>query len=662
MEIPILKEVVVMLGLSMVVILVFQRLKLPSILGFLITGIIAGPHGLELVKASHEVEILAEIGVILLLFIIGLEFSLKSLAAIKFAVFIGGAVQVLGTIATAALIVSLFDFDWPTAIFTGFLFSLSSTAIVLKLLQQKGAISSPQGKVSLAILIFQDIIVVPMMLFTPLLAGKADNVAMTLLILLVKVVLIIIMVLISARYLAPRLLYAAAKTKSKEVFILTVVVICFSVAWLTSEVGLSLALGAFLAGLIISESEYNHQATSNILPFREIFTSFFFVSIGMLLETRFLVEHLLVIVGFTLVTILGKAAIAGLATWILRYPRRTVLLVSLSLFQVGEFAFILSKTGIENGLLPDELYQYFLSVSILSMAITPFVIEYCDVIANKLLSPHKSVIQNQNGQANTQEVSDHHDYHDHLIIIGYGLNGKNVALAAKNAKIPYVILELNPYTVKKEKANGEPIIYGDAVDDTILYHVNAHKARVIVVAISDPNATKKIIANIRSISQTVYVIIRTRFIQEVEENLRLGADEVIPEEFETSIEIFTRVLYKYLVPEDDIEEFVQQIRSDNYEMLRPLPKVSKELKKPKIELPNIDIICYKVDQGNNQVIGHTIGESEIRKLFGVTIVAIKRDDEFIYNIEPQTKILQGDQLYIFGEHDKLVTFSKKVVI
>jgi CPA2 family monovalent cation:H+ antiporter-2 len=326
------------------------------------TGILAGPYGLNLISESaHNVEMLAEIGVILLLFIIGLEFSLKSLAAIQKAVFIGGSLQVGGTILAAALIYAGIGSSWPEAVFIGFLFSLSSTAIVLKLLQEKGEISSPHGKISLAILIFQDIIVVPMMLFTPLIAGKAENVTLTLLILLLKGVFIIVFVLFNARVVVPRLLYLVARTKSKELFILAVVVICFAVAWLTSSMGLSLALGAFLAGLIISESEYSHQATSNVLPFREIFTSFFFVSIGMLLDVSFLFHHLPSIFFYTLLTILLKALIAASAAASLRFPGRTSILVGLSLFQVGEFAFILSKTGIENNLLSQTTYQYFLA-------------------------------------------------------------------------------------------------------------------------------------------------------------------------------------------------------------------------------------------------------------------------------------------------------------
>ncbi|MDN4163905.1 cation:proton antiporter [Cytophagales bacterium LB-30] len=657
MQIPLLPDIVIILGLSVLVILAFQRLKMPPILGFLLTGVIAGPHGLSLVNASHEVELLSEIGVILLLFIIGLEFSLKSLAAIKNAVFIGGSVQVIGTIALTALISSFTGFSWPEAIFMGFLFSLSSTAIVLKILQEKNAINSPQGKISLAILIFQDIIVVPMMLLTPIIAGKSDNVGLTLLILLGKAVLVIVFVIISARYVVPRLLYEVAKTKSRELFILTIVVTCFSVAWLSSSMGLSLALGAFMAGLIISESEYSHQATSNILPFREIFTSFFFVSIGMLLDVKFLFMHFPVIIGFTLLAITLKGIIAALATIALKYPPRVAFLVGFSLFQVGEFAFILSKTGIEYGILTPEINQYFLAISILTMGVTPFILGHAETLTDKLIKTPltKGLTRFHHWQDNETEQMNVDNLKDHLIIIGFGINGQNVAKAAKKASIPYVIVELNATTVREQKANGEPIVYGDASSDVILSYLKVWSARVAVIAISDPVATKNIVSEIRKICRTVYVIVRTRFVNEIEENLQLGADEVIPEEFETSVEIFSRVLNKYLVPEEEINDFVYQIRKANYDMLRPNSNgfLKARTNAVSLNIPNIRITCVTVRQSDNEVVGKTLAESHLRKKYSVNLLAIERSGEFITDINQHTTIEHDDKIYLMGRPDNI---------
>jgi len=270
MEIPILQDIVIILGLSIVIILVFQKLKLPAILGFLLAGIIAGPHAFNLISSQHDVELLSEIGIIFLLFVIGIELSLKGLASIKKIIFLGGGLQVGGTILATAGISTGLGLPLNTSIFLGFLFSLSSTAIVLKLMQEKGEISTPHGKIGLGILIFQDIIVVPMMLFTPLLAGETPNILTTVGIMILKILLVLVIVYLLARYVAPKIFGWVVKTKNQELFILTVVVFCFGVAWLTSTVGLSLALGAFFAGLIISESDYSHQATANVLPLRKI--------------------------------------------------------------------------------------------------------------------------------------------------------------------------------------------------------------------------------------------------------------------------------------------------------------------------------------------------------------------------------------------------------
>jgi monovalent cation:H+ antiporter-2, CPA2 family len=660
MEIPILKDVVIILGLSVLIILLFQRLKIPSLLGFLLTGIVAGPNGLSLINASHEVEILAEMGVIFLLFVIGIEFSLKGLSAVGKAVFFGGGLQVGITILATTAITYYFGLPLTQAVFMGFLLSLSSTAIVLKILQERGQIMSPHGKVTVAILIFQDIIVVPMMLFTPIIAGQTDDLTKTLLLLLLKVLLIIGLVILMARFLIPKLLDWVVKTKSKELFILTVVVICFATAWLTSSVGLSLALGAFFAGLIISESEYSHQATANILPFREIFISFFFVSVGMLLKLDFFIANIFMIHLLAFSVVLLKFLIVIIAVLLLKYPIRTVLLTAFSLFQVGEFSFLLSTTGIKYELLNDEVYQFFLAISIITMGATPFLMMSADKITDYLIKaplPKRIRLRLNNIQSKKEKEVFHHVLKDHLVIIGYGINGQNVALAARQANIPYVIIELDPEKIKEAKKNDEPIIYGDAANDTILEHVAIENARVVVVAISDPVATKNIIHNVRLASSLAYIIVRTRYLKEINENFKLGADEVIPEEFETSIEIFTRVLKKYLVPEFEIQSFVTKIRARNYEAFREFD-VSNKHNTNQLHLPDIEIATLRVEDLDNEIVGKTILESKIRTRFGITVLAIKRKNFYITDVTPNEFILNEDIVYLFGNPNNIIELNR----
>lgn len=665
MEIPLLKEIVVVLGISIVIILAFQKLKIPSILGFLFAGIIVGPSAFNLLSSSHEVELLAEIGIIFLLFIIGIELSFSGLMKIKKTVFIGGGLQVGGTILVTALVAMALGITINTAVFLGFLISLSSTAIVLKMLQERGEIKSPHGRIALGILIFQDIIVVPMMLLTPILAGKSDNIGETLLILLAKLIGVGVVVFILQKYVVPFIFKLVVKSKNRELFILTTIVFCFGVAWLTSSVGLSLALGAFFAGLIISESEYSHQATANVLPFREIFISFFFISVGSLLDVKFFVQNVVYILLFVGAVILIKMLIVGVVAFLLKTQPRTILLSAFSIFQVGEFSLLLSTVGLQNDILPEELYQYFLAVSILTMALTPFVLQKSHAMTDYLLKAAipKHVRKRMNRRkidSSSQEVDQEHDWKDHVIIVGYGVNGQNISRVTSHIDIPYVIVDMDYDAIKMAKEKKQPIVFGDASDPEILKHINIQKARVVVIAISDPIATKKIISSVRLFSQTVYIIVRTRYVKEIDENMKVGADEVIPEEFETSIEIFTRVLRQYMVTQGDIESIVTNIRSSDYEMLTSIKPTSTNAVFQQLNIPDKEVATLHVQHGDNKIAGHSIGESGIGKNFNVTVLAIKRGRKYISDIQPGTKIEIDDLVYIFGTSKNINALNKVI--
>ena len=619
------------------------------------TGVLAGPHGLGLIKALHEVELLAEVGVVLLLFTIGIEFSLKSLLQIKKSVLLGGSLQVTLTLLAAFFIATHFGQNFGEAVFIGFLAALSSTAIVLKLIQERAEVDSPHGRTTLAILIYQDVIIVPMILFTPLLAGATGNLGETLLILTAKGVGVIVLVIFSARWIVPQALYQIAKTRNRELFLLSVIVICLAVAWMTSSMGLSLALGAFLAGLIISESEYSHQALGNILPFRDVFTSFFFVSIGMLLDVGFLFQQPALIVLIALAVLALKTVIAGTVTLLLGFPLRTGILVGLGLSQVGEFSFILSKTGIEHGLLEGEVYQMFLSVSVLTMAATPFIIAAAPRIADIMLRlplPRRL----KSGLYPAQEIEQTRK-NDHLVIIGFGVNGRNLARAARAGNIPYVIVEMNPEAVKEQSAKGEAIYFGDAGQEAVLKHAGIKDARIVVVAINDPAATRRITELVHKLNPAVHLIVRTRYLQEMQPLHELGANEVIPEEFETSVEIFTRVLVEYLVPRDEIEKFIAEVRAGEYEMFRNLSKRSAALSDLKRHLPDVDICTLRVDE-KSPVVGNSLARIGLRQNYGVTLLAIRRDSQVMSNLRGDAKIFAGDLLVVLGQTDEIAAATR----
>ncbi|GGW73098.1 Kef-type potassium/proton antiporter (CPA2 family) [Winogradskyella epiphytica] len=655
---PLLQDILILLGFSVVIVFVLQRLKLPSIIGFLLTGVIIGPYGLSLIKAVEQVEILSEVGVILLLFVIGMELSIKQLASIRKTVFIGGFLQVGLTVLVAALVYNFLGNSWSESVFVGFLFSLSSTAIVLKTLQDRQEISTPQARNALAILIFQDIIVVPMMLVTPMMAGVSSNILMDILMLLVKSAIVVVLTYIMARYIVPKLMHAVAKTNSKELFLLVTITLCFAIAFLTAEIGLSLALGAFIAGLIISESEYSHQATSIILPFRELFTSFFFVSVGMLLDLNFFLKNVPIIMLLVLVVLILKSTVSAIAVALLKYPTKTAILTGLSLFQVGEFAFILSKIGIEYNLLTPQTNQYFLSVSIVSMILTPFIIIFSENIADKILGVKKKlglkreVNPNDFGEATETELE------NHLVIIGYGINGSNLAKAATASNIPFIVIEMNAEVVKREKEKGLPIIFGDAREYHILETVNISRARAAVIAISEIAATRSIIKNIRSHSDSLYLVVRTRYVKETTELLALGADEVIPEEFETSIQIFEHVLHNFLVPEGDIIQLIQKVRSDNYQLFKGDFKRPKTIKPS--ELADFNITCLLMRSDSNKFLGKPLRDLNLRAEYGINILGIKRRDEMLQSVQPNEILKQGDKLYIMGNQGDVEQFYQMI--
>ncbi|MBN1227766.1 MAG: cation:proton antiporter [Deltaproteobacteria bacterium] len=650
MKILLLNDIVIIFGLSIAILFICHRLRVPAIVGFLITGILTGPYGFGLVRAAHEVEILAEVGVVLLLFTIGIEFSLKRLLQIKKSVLLGGSIQVLLTILAALVIARQLGQSIGESIFIGFLISLSSTAIVLKLIQEKSDVNSPHGRTILGILIFQDIIVVPMILVAPILAGTTGDSAESVPVLLAKAAGIIGLVIVCAKWIVPQALYQITRTRSKELFLLSVIVICLAIAWVTSNAGLSLALGAFLAGLIISESEYSHDALGNILPFRDVFTSFFFVSIGMLLDVGFLFRQPGAIALITLGVLVLKSIIAGIAAISLGLPFRTSILVGLSLGQVGEFSFILSKSGVEHGLLAGDVYLIFLSVSVLTMAVTPFIINlaprFADIIM-RLPLPKRLI----SGFYHAPEI-EFEDKNDHLIIIGFGVNGKNLARAARRAGIPYSIIEMNPETVRSEKTKKEPIHYGDATHEQILQHTNIKNARIVVLAINDPAATRAITEVVRRLNPKVHLIVRTRYLQEMQPLYELGADEVIPEEFETSVEIFTRVMVKYLIPRDEIERFSAEVRSDGYEMFRSLDKRASSFSDLTLPLPGVEINILRVEKGS-VLAGKTLFQADFRKRYGVTVLAIRQNSQILSNPDRDTYICDNDVLFVLGTPEKI---------
>lgn len=653
MEIFLLKDIATIFVLSVLVLYLFQRIKVSAIVGFFITGILAGPGGFGLVKAVSEVQLLAEIGVIFLLFTIGIEFSLEKFSQLRRSVLLGGSLQIGLTFLAVFLITHFSGLSTKESVFIGFLISLSSTAIVLKLLQDKDEMDSPHGRTSLGILIFQDIAVVPMILFIPLLAGAAGNLNVDIFVFLLELAGIIFFITVGTKWIIPWVLYHIARLQSRELFILSVIAICLSITWLTTVIGISPALGAFLAGLMISNTEHSHQALGSILPFRDVFISFFFISIGMLFNINFFFQYFLVIFLIVAGVLILKSLIASIVTAILGFSFRIIVLVGLILSQIGEFSFILAATGIQYNLLSESSYQIFISLSVITMAVTPFILNSSPFIVSNLLK--LPVPEKLKTGSYPMRISEKLKLKDHVVIVGYGVNGRNVARATKTADIPYLIIEMNPEIVKKEKEEGESIYYGDATHETVLRHSNIENARVLVVAISDPFATQKIIGSARRLNDGVYIIVRTRYIQNMDELYNLGADEVIPEEFETSVEIFSRVLAKYLVPSEEINEFTSRIRLDHYEMFRDLAINGTSICNLKKCPSNVEISLFQV-QKDSAVEGKSIRETGLESGYDVNVLAVFRNsqkNEILPNPDENTIFYADDTAVLLGSPENI---------
>lgn len=656
MEIPLLKELVVIFLLSIVVISACHRIRIPSIVAFLITGIVCGPYGFGLVNAVHEVEILAEIGVVLLLFSIGMELSISELIRLRKPVFIGGTAQVLLTILVFWGISVAYGTSSYEGIFAGFLVALSSTAIVLKLLQQKAQMDSPHGRMSLSILIYQDLVIVPMMLAIPFLAGtNNESPSWDLLLTGLRTLGIIAAIFLLARKAVPWILRRIVRTRSRELFLITTLGICLSIAFLTSKMGLSLSLGAFLAGLIMSESEYSHSALEGVMPFKDVFTSLFFISVGMLLNTQFFFNHLIEVGSLILVVLVVKALIIIVVVKLLGYPLRPAILSGLALCQIGEFSFVLAKAGLDQGLITNEAYQVFLDSSIMTMVITPFLIAGSPAIAgffSRILSGKAP--QETENDACLQGGSSCNQLEDHLVIIGFGIGGKHLARAAKMAGIQYHILEMNPDTVRAYSQKGEPIYHGDATHHAVLEFLRVKHARILAIVISDPTAVRSITATARRMAPNLHILVRTRFLNEVMPLKELGASDVIPEEFETSIEIFTRVLARYLVPRKDIEHLVNDIRSENYDMLRRLDTTMASLNTLAQQLEQIEINAITVEEGS-ALVGKSLLEANLRQQAGINVVAVKRGAEVEANPSADFRLESGDIAYVLGEQSQIMS-------
>jgi CPA2 family monovalent cation:H+ antiporter-2 len=650
-EVHVLRDVLIIFSISVLVVFVFQKLRLPAVAGFLVAGTLIGPHGLNLVSDLHQVETLAEIGVVLLLFTIGLETSLSRLRASSRLLWVGGPLQIVSMLSVVVLGGWLLNRSWEESVFWGLLLSLSSTAIVLKILGDRGEIDALHGQATMAILIFQDLAVVAMILMTPVLGTGSQGETRAIVETLIKSVTVVGLIVLAARVLVPHVLHLIVGTRSRELFLLTIIVLGLGTAWLTSLSGLSLALGAFIAGIVISESEYSHQALAEVIPFRDSFNSLFFVSVGMLMNPSVIYQFPALVLGLLVLVVLGKFITGMGAVYLAGAPVPSALLTGVALAQVGEFAFILARVGQQEELLTAQTYNVFLAVSVLSMTITPFLIQWAPRLARRTeaLDRLKHWLPRRPSNA-VQAVQV--KMKDHVIIVGYGLNGRNLARVLGDMEIPYVVLEVNPEAVKASGKGRGSMLYGDATNPRMLTQARIMSARVLVVATSDPFGARRIVQQARQLNPSIHIVVRTRYLKELQDLQELGANDVVPEEFETSIEIFALVLRTYQTPKAMIQEKVEQVRRESYLLLRrgELPELAHHLRAG--TLADVQVDTCRVED-DSPVLGKPLARLKIHGRTGASVIALTRNGVTRSNPPNDTVLESGDVLVLLGAREQI---------
>jgi K+:H+ antiporter len=552
-ELTFLQDLVVIFAVAVVVVLLLQKVGVPPIAGLIVAGALVGPHGFGLIHDLHQVEVLAEVGVVLLLFGIGLELSLERLRRLWQPILIGGTLQMGLTILVCMGLAIMFGFTASGAVFLGFLVAVSSTAIVLRALVDRGELEAPHGRLTLGILVFQDLCVVPMMLVVPILAGTAASGSHVLLTLL-KAVGVLGGVLVAARLVVPFVLHLVARSRQRNLFMLSTFLVCLGTAWIVSSAGISLALGAFMAGLVVAGSEYRHQALADLIPFREVFTSVFFVSVGMLLDGRALLDHPLPIAGLVVAIVAGKFILVLLAGMAMRLPVRVSILSAAALAQVGEFYFVLLHAGQAAGIVDGHwgaiaAADNLSAAAIFSMLIAPLALAAGPHIAAgagriRVLTQYLGV--REAGETAEQFAG----LQDHVIVAGMGVAGAELARSLRESGIAYILVDLNPESVRRAVRNGEPACFGDVTSPEVLEAVGAPHARELVLAINDPGAALRAVGAARRIAPDLHIVIRSRYVGDVKRLLTAGANKVVPAELEAAAAIASYVLDRHEVPPD----------------------------------------------------------------------------------------------------------------
>ncbi len=651
-HVPLLDELAIIAGLAVLVTVLLSRLKLPTVAGLLLAGALLGPYGLGLVRSVHSIEVLAEVGVVLLLFSIGLEFSLARLRNILQQVALGGAVQVGLTIAVTASVMLAFGRSWGVALFYGFVFALSSTAIVLRALSERRELDAPHGRFIVGTLIFQDLCVVPMVLIVPVLGAQgAGSGALTEIgLALGKASVVVIGTVGLARFVVPQILAWVDASRSREVFLLAILALCIGTAWLTSLAGLSLALGAFLGGMVVADTEYGHRAMGDILPLRDAFVSVFFVSLGMLFDAHVVLAHPWLVLSLLSGFLLAKGFLATLAAMAMRFPSRVAWLAGVGLAQFGEFGFVLARLGETSGVVSAEDLRPMLAAGITSMFLTPLLVRAAPHVTagERLLAPLERLI----GVNAIDEVDEGPvKVLPKVVIVGYGVAGRLASQALAACEIPFMVLELNAESVRAARGQGLPVYYGDATSEEALGHAHLADARLLILLMNDPQAAQRVVDTANRVAPHVPILMRTRYLAEREMLAKIGARDVVAEEVEGAVEVIARMFRWLEMPRNLIDERIKTLRAETQTTERRLTVPRSKLSEVR-GLDEMKIESVLVREGSPSV-GQSPVSLHLRSSTGALVVGVRRGEQLLEKPDPHVPFEIDDIVYFVGTTDEI---------
>lgn len=650
-----LQPVLILLATAVLAVVVFRLLRLPPMLGYLLAGVIIGPHALGWIAESDETRHLAEFGVVFLMFSIGLEFSLPKLIAMKRIVFGFGTAQVVISILLVMAVAWVLGLDWRVGFVLGGALAMSSTAIVIKMLAERLELNSAHGRQIIGVLLFQDLTVIPLLIILPALATEIDSDTNDLLIAMLKVMIVLAIILFMGQKLMRPWLHVVARQRSSELFVLNVLLITLGLAWLTQLAGLSLALGAFLAGMLISETEYRYQVEDDIKPFRDVLLGLFFVTIGMLLDIHVVVENFLWVFIILVVLILAKVVVITGLSRLFGTDFSVAARTGLSLAQAGEFGFVLLAQAGAGGLIENPVLQPVLAAMVLSMFIAPFLIEYSEPMMQRFYSSEWMYRAMQITSIATRTMATQ----DHVIICGYGRSGQSISRILEQESIPFIALDLDPQRIREATTAGESVVYGDAARREVLIAAGLMRAKVLVVSYADTVSTLKILRHVQELRPELSVVVRAHDDTDIDVLKEAGATEVVAEIMEGSLMLASHALMFVDISTGRVLRRIREIREQRYSLLRGFyygvtDEADDGSEKIFPRLLTITLIPGAA------AINKTLGDINLASL-AVEVTAVRRRN--IRGLLPtsETRLEAGDVMVLKGTQENLAAAEMKLL-